>query len=133
MRKIHLLTLAALMLIAPLILIGGCKSNMWTYRDVILYSTEPEMQFLVNSDGNKIGTVTVDDQIVDVELTWGPSTFNIRNLNTVQDPYNRITYLSGGATFHKNHVDLKIRTDNIFDGKYKTIRIYRRAIEDGGK
>jgi len=119
------------MLISPLILIGGCKSNTWTYNNVVLYSTEPEMKFIVDRGNSYMfGTITTNEEILDAQLSWGHGSFDIYIPGTNQN-YGDAIYLNGRVRFYKNHADLTVHTDNVFDGKYKTIRIYRRAIEDG--
>ena len=132
-RKIILPVILLSLILNVLVLAGaGCKKGPWSYDNVIWYSDDPQIEIIKELGKDWVGTLTVDDTEMQIELHWG-GTWTYRIVDATKNDGNTaveyMTLLWGRVEYKKNIVTLVIKEDYIFDYKYSSIKLIKKDIE----
>ncbi len=135
MKRILTLVILVLSVLCVLPTIASCKGEApWEYPNVEWYSDSPAIELRTEYSGEpSIGYIDVNAERIEVYLWWGPPTytFSIYVFNSEEEisAGTDELLLRGKVEYDKSTATLIIQQDNLFDGKYDTITLYQREVQ----
>ncbi len=131
LRKITSLFFVAFVIFASGIFACVQTNAPWEKPNVEWFSNEPVLSFSSSEFCDSEGTIVTESGIIPIQMLWSPTNkFVIVDATKDDEPLESKTLLRGKVQYDNESAILIVRQDNIFNGRYQTIKLFYREIQE---